>query len=71
MKDLIIKINDALFLFGFIIFAVVGALIGGTGSGVGGAILGIIIGALIGAMSSGFWFVLSGIYHNTKLPKRL
>lgn len=71
MKDLIIKINDALFLFGFAIFALLGAIAGASAYGVGGAIFGIIIGAVIGAMSSGFWFVLSGIYHNTKLPKRL
>jgi len=65
MKDIIIKINDFIFMFAFLIFAFAGA-IGGSMSGVSGSIMGFIIGMLIGAMTSGFWFVLSGIYENTK-----
>lgn len=65
MKDLIIKINDMLFMFGFLIYAIIGAVFG-SAYGIGGSILGLIVGAIIGAMVSGFWFVLSGIYHNTK-----
>lgn len=66
MKDLIIKINDVIFIFAFVIFAIIGASAGYAAGGFGGMLLGIIFGALIGAMSSGFWFVLSGIYNNTK-----
>lgn len=65
MKDLIIKINDVLFMFGFIIYAII-AGIAGSMYGFGGAVTGFIGGAIIGAMFSGFWFVLSGIYQNTK-----
>lgn len=69
MKDLIIKLNDFIFTFAFIIYALIGLLFGYFSYGGFGAFLGLIVGSLVGAMLSGFWFVLSGIYHNTKPQK--
>lgn len=69
MKDFIIKLNDALFTFAFIIYALIGLLFGYAMYGGVGAFFGLIFGAFLGAMASGFWFVLSGIYHNTKHHK--
>lgn len=69
MKNLIIEMNDFLFTFAFIIYAVIGLIAGYGYAGIGGGIFGLLIGSFIGAMLSGFWFVLSGIYHNTKPQK--
>lgn len=59
MNDLtkyFIKINDWLMVVLVITLALVGHLL----TPVIGALAGVIIGSIIG----GFWFVLSGIYHN-------
>ena len=58
MGNFLIKINDWLMIFMVIILGVVGTIL----LPVVGTILGVVGGAVLG----GFWFVLSGIYHNGK-----
>jgi len=58
MASFLIKINDVLMGL-FVVLIVVAATISAPGVG---TVLGIIAGAIIG----GTWYVLSGIYWNTK-----
>ena len=58
MGDFLIKINDWLMIALVVILAIIGTF----AMPVIGTIAGIVIGAAIG----GFWFVLSGIYQNSK-----
>lgn len=58
MGNFLIKINDWL-----MILLVIGLAIVGT---VAAPIIGTIAGIIVGAVIGGFWFVLSGIYHNSR-----
>lgn len=58
MGDFLIKINDWLMIALVVILAIIGTF----AMPIIGTIAGIVIGAAIG----GFWFVLSGIYQNSK-----
>lgn len=58
MGNFLIKINDWLMVLLVIVLAIVGT--------VALPIIGTIAGIIVGAVIGGFWFVLSGIYHNSR-----
>lgn len=60
MGKFLIKINDWLMIVLVVVFTFISTV------AIPLPILGTLVGIVFGAVVGGFWFVLSGIYHNSK-----
>lgn len=66
MRESLINTVDKLMLVSVILFVIIGFIMGYGMLSIVGGVLGAMLGFVAGALSSGVWFCLSGIYHNTK-----
>lgn len=65
MKNLMIKIVDAVMMLAVIIAVLVAVLVGSKQGPAQAALFGV-VALIVMSFICAFWFALSGIYHNTK-----